>query len=434
MSIRTNQLLNQNKPSLRAMAPQRQRGAIAIMAAVLLPVLLAVGALVIDIANLILVKGELQNAADSAAQAGAQCLYPRAGETNCGVVLLTERPNFGAAKDKANDAATSATQGNAVQGRLVTDAVVDVGYWNVERKPDTLQDKGITPKAEDYPAVQVTISKESGKNGGGVLFYLAKIMALFGTTGSTAMGLDTANISATAVSVVTPPGSVPPGTLFPFAMAKCMYDAFWASGQPIRFKAGDKDLNGLQELQTVGQPWKFHLGWYDSKYPFKTPDDVLCDAGQWTPFKDDRTGANIVDGYIPQSGSKQTQTQSPELSIDDNIYIRTGATDVLYQHTQSCSLAGDKTCGYATIAVTAEAKDGTTSPIKAFGCLKILCANSGGGNPKKEETCGLTAKEIKNKTNTKRFIEVQMSNECPPPQGGGTGPDNGVLNPPRLAF
>lgn len=403
MSIRTNQLLNQNKPSLRPMAPQRQRGAIAIMAVVLLPVLLAVGALVIDIANLILVKGELQNAADSAAQAGAQCLYPRAGETNCGVVLLTERPNFGAAKDKANDAATSATQGNAVQGRLVTDAVVDVGYWNVERKPDTLQDKGITPKAEDYPAVQVTISKESGKNGGGVLFYLAKIMALFGTTGSAAMGLDSANISATAVSVVTPPGSLPPGSLFPFAMARCMYDAYWnsADGTPI------KDPN-------TGKAYVFYFGSDEQKLP----DGItLCAGGQFVGF--DPNNKNPGAGYIKTLISEIRNDAS--LAIGDTIYIGKGKMDGLFKDTEQCRTStslSPKPCPVVNVPITVNP---TPDPKKlvqqdqailGFGCIHILSSNKG----------------------AKPYMEVQMANDCPPPQGSGTGPDDGVHNPPRLAF
>lgn len=51
---------------------RRQRGAIAIMFGVLLAVLLAAGGLVIDLGHLYVLKSELQNAADSAALAGAK--------------------------------------------------------------------------------------------------------------------------------------------------------------------------------------------------------------------------------------------------------------------------------------------------------------------------------------------------------------------------
>ena len=156
MSIRTNQLLNQSRPPSRAMAPRRQRGAIAIMAVVLLPVLLAVGALVIDIANLMLVKGELQNAADAAAQAGAQCLYPSARNTSS-CQPTGARPDFLAAERVAKETASSAVPRNAVQGALVLDSVQTGGYWNTDGTPETLQSQSITPKKYDYPAVQVTI-------------------------------------------------------------------------------------------------------------------------------------------------------------------------------------------------------------------------------------------------------------------------------------
>ncbi len=428
MPLRTKQTGRRDNPLNRAATPHsRQRGAIAVFVAIFLATLLAVGAFAIDIANLIMVKGELQNAADAAAQAGAQCLYPRTGDTNC--VANGPRPDFVAAESAAAKAATQADKRNAVQGALVTDIVATGGYWNLAGTPNTLQLPPMTPKTDDYPGLQVIVSKEGVKNGGAVAFYLAKVMAMFDTKGSAAMGLDSADISATAVSVVTPPGSVSPGGLFPFAMAKCMYDTFWASGQPILFKTGDKDLNGLQ--QTVGEPWLFRLG-NTSKTPFLKPDGVACDAGQWTPFADSKAGASVIDSYIPPVQKNQTQALSPQLALEDKVYIRTGTTDSLYQDTQACSLAGDKRCGYATMVVTAEAKDGTISPIKAFGCIKILCANSGGN----KETCGLKVDPVTGLTikNTDKFLEVQMSNSCPPYSGGGIGPDDGVHNPPKLAF
>ena len=48
-----------------------RRGAVTLLAVIVLPMLIMVAAFAIDIVNLMLVKNEMQNAADSAAQAGA---------------------------------------------------------------------------------------------------------------------------------------------------------------------------------------------------------------------------------------------------------------------------------------------------------------------------------------------------------------------------
>ncbi len=52
-----------------------QRGAVAILTAVLFMVFLGFAAFAIDLGHLYLVKSELQNAADAAALAGASVMY-----------------------------------------------------------------------------------------------------------------------------------------------------------------------------------------------------------------------------------------------------------------------------------------------------------------------------------------------------------------------
>ena len=59
-----------------------QRGAVAVIVALTLVVLLAFGALAVDLGYLMMVKNELQNAADAGALAGARELYPDEG-TRC---------------------------------------------------------------------------------------------------------------------------------------------------------------------------------------------------------------------------------------------------------------------------------------------------------------------------------------------------------------
>lgn len=359
--------------------PRKQRGAVAIVAAIFLPLLITIAALAIDISNLMLVKNELQNAADAAAQAGAQCLYRR---TECGNLTNTV-PDWNTAHTRA----TLAVPNNAVQGTALADSVVTSGYWNVTGTPGALQLLPYTPGANDAPAVQVTIAKESGKNAGSVTLYLAGLM-----------GLRNANLSATAISVVTSPGTEGPGGLFPFAITKCMYDAYWNSTTSLPKNATTATLNGVP--QTIGQPWKFRLG-SDTQ---KLPDGTLCDGGQWTSFKLDTNN-------VPNVRMLISEGNPTALAIGDKTWIQPGVQATIYSSANDCSAAGSKACEYATAPVTLKASVKGEEPILAFGCLHILLASQ-----------------------SKKYIEVQMSNICPNPEGGGTGPDYGVHNPPRLSL
>lgn len=370
-------------PTARVPAPtspaaaRHQRGAVAVLAVVLLPILIIFAAFAVDIGNLILVKGELQNAADSAAQAGAQCLYPR---TECGTKNTDPAPDW---LNSENRAAAAVTR-NAVQGTALVTGVVASGYWNVGGSPSTLQLLPHTPASNDAPAIQVTISKQSGKNGGSVVLYLAGLM-----------GLSSADVSATAVSVVTSPGVEGPGGLFPFAITKCMYDTYWNSTSNTPRPATATTLNGVP--QVIGKPWVFRLG-----AAIYTP----CDGGQWSSLDQTSNSASFIKGLIANGNVAS-------LAIGGQTYIHTvGIQTSNYGNVRDCSAAGDKTCEFVTMPVTERTNVSGNQTILAFGCLRILDAVGGSG----------------------KYITVQMDNTCPSPEGGGTGPNYGVNDNPRLAM
>ena len=364
-------------PQTRFAAPplRRQRGAIAILAVILLPILLMVSAFAVDIANLMVVKNELQNAADSAAQTGAQCLYPRAECSN----TLSTAPDWATSQTRASLAVTN----NAAQGTALTTGVVTSGYWNLTGTPNTMQLLPYTPTANDAPAIQVTITKESGKNGGSVVLYLAGLM-----------GLATSDVSATAVSVVTSPGVEGPGGLFPFAITKCMYDLYWDSTTAKPKLATATTLFGVP--QVIGKPWVFHLG-----AAIYTP----CDGGEWTSFALDANDVPTIK-YLIANGNPTT------LAIGDQTWIEPGSKTALYPVVAACSAAGDKSCEYVVMPVTTRANVKGEEAILAFGCMRILDAVGG----------------------SDRYIRVQMDTTCPNPEGGGTGPNYGVRANPRLAL
>jgi Flp pilus assembly protein TadG len=137
-----------------------QSGAMAVVAAILLIVLLAASALAVDYGYMAWVQSELEKAAEAGALAGARVL---GSVTN---------PSWAAGQA----AATAIVQQNKVEGKLLTDCQVDYGYWS--KLTHTLQPSTITPQKTDDPAIRVTIQKASGHNGGPVRLLFAPIFGI----------------------------------------------------------------------------------------------------------------------------------------------------------------------------------------------------------------------------------------------------------------
>jgi uncharacterized membrane protein len=102
-----------------------ESGVVIVFVAILMVVFLSFAALAIDIGQLMVVRNELQNAADAAALAGAQNFYPS---------LTPKIPNWAAAETQA----TNAIQLNKSGGVTLVDGVVQSGYWNFSGSPSGL--------------------------------------------------------------------------------------------------------------------------------------------------------------------------------------------------------------------------------------------------------------------------------------------------------
>ena len=158
-----------------------QRGAVAILFALLLPILLGCAALAIDLARLNLVKTELQNAADAAAYAGALSLTdPGAG---------TDPYNWTAAADSADAYAKR----NFANGSIIEDAIIEPGYWNIESR--SFETIPWTPGTNDVPAVRATIAIDSENNSGPLNLFFASLL-----------NIANPNIHAPAIAIVKEDG------------------------------------------------------------------------------------------------------------------------------------------------------------------------------------------------------------------------------------
>lgn len=365
----------------------KQKGAVAVMMALLLPVLIGFTALAIDIGNLMVARAELQTAADAAALAAAPCLWRRA---ECGNLTATE-PDWATAEQKARDSVAL----NKVQGVTVQVGEASSGYWNLTGTPYGLQAPPMTPTASDIPAVHIVITKADSNANKAIPTYLAKIL-----------GIATMSASAHATAVIVHPGVVGPGGLFPIALSKCLFDTYWDSFNNKPKLATTTDaLAGQTVKQVIGEPYKFQVG---SSY-----HAGLCESGQWTTFE---TTANDVPYVRDLIDGKDVGQGTLEIGETPGTYIQPGTENSLFNYTNQCSAdapLAQRTCEWGIVPVVNSLDPKTNQVVQAFACVHILMAKNG-NDP---------------------YVLMQMSadtTKCQAKYAGGSGPDYGADIPPRL--
>ena len=170
-----------------------QSGAIGVAGAIVMAMSLGFAALVVDLAHLYVVKGELQRAADAGALAGARGLWPN----NLPVVLSPPYiPQFSTAQSRALSVATSLN--NKVNGAALGagEVTVETGRWN-------------------YSTKVFTPCQDTTTNGVRVITRRTGVGMIFGRI-LQAGGM---NLSATAIAVMDGAKGVGKGTL-PIAISK----------------------------------------------------------------------------------------------------------------------------------------------------------------------------------------------------------------------
>jgi len=371
----------QTKPRLGLASTRHEKGVIAILIALLLPIIIGFGAFAVDFSYRFLVRSELQNAADATAIAAEACLFGRA---NCGN-LNASKPDWNTARQSAFDYVSK----NSSENTQLTNVAVDYGYWNITGTPAGLQSLPKTPGTNDLAAIKVTISKDNGANGGPVKTFLAPILGIYSKP-----------LSATAVAVIPIPTSSGINSLFPVAIKKCLYDAYWDTTNQKPKIAAAQNVPGFDLPQTVGEPYIFKV---TSSYHTNG-----CEAGQWTSLeKDSNSTPTILD--ILNNGN------SADLAVGENIWIQTGTKTTLYSDVNNCSSAGNRKCEYANVPIVQDVSTHSYTPIVAYTCIRIVSAIGG----------------------SEKYITMQMSNnadKCQAKGSGGGGTYYGELVPPRLAL
>lgn len=307
-----------------------QKGAVSVLVALTLPVLIGAGALAVDLAYLHVVRSELQNDADAAALAGARKLY---------TIGASALDWAGAANTASNAIAL-----NSAAGHVLADGVVQTGYWDTTQAATGLQGLPMTPGPNDAPAVQVSLGKSEGQNQGPVRTFLASIWGVFAKP-----------VRVTAVAGVSSPGTIQPGGLFPFGISKCMYDKFWnVNAQPAAPRVDP--LTGLVPEFKIGSVYK-----YDN-----------CESGEWTSLNTQASGANAIEKLIEEGNPIS-------MSVGDPAWIQTGVKTSLFTDVKKCSAAGNRQCEFVVAPVLLKVVSGTSTPIVGFACLQLLDAVGGSG-------------------------------------------------------
>lgn len=321
-------MMTHQKPCRGARPLSPQRGVTSLLFVLLLPVLLGLGAFAVDIAHLLAVKNELQNAADAAALAGANQLY-RAG-----------KPNWEQADQKAQE--TMAL--NSAAGASLSQATVTAGYWNWTLNSGALQPLPMTPTLQDVPAIKVMVSKSQQQNAGEVGVYFARFLEIFSVP-----------LTVSSVAGRVSPGTVEPGGVFPLVMSQCMFDAYW-------------DFSAVPpgpRIDPTTRDYKiFRLG---------GTSNPTCPEGQWTSLDTDNNSASFINHLI-------TFMNPIAMSIGDLIWVQPGVKNSNYDNVNACSAAGNKSCEYVTIPIANMITGHAHSPITGFACLRIL--NAAGGSAK----------------------------------------------------
>ncbi len=192
-----------------------QRGAAAVMVAIVMMALLGMTALALDVGHASVARNQLQNASDAAALAGARALGVIYGGMSGSLTGYTLTSGDVAA---ISSAASVAGADNQAAGVTVTVLPTDisVGIWDSSTR--TFTPTPVLPRA-----VRVTTRRDGTANGP-ISTFLARIM-----------GAMTVNVTAVATAQLNPAGTMAPGDMdAPFGISQ-FYFSVYGCGDTIQF-------------------------------------------------------------------------------------------------------------------------------------------------------------------------------------------------------
>ena len=198
---------------------QDTRGAVAVIVAIMMVVLLSFGALALDISNAMIARNELQNVADASALAGARQLGVIYAALPQGTPYTTYVLNPAVVETVAT-AVAAANKARQATSVVILPADIKIGVWN--SGPHTLDP--ITNTGATGVRVTARLDASAGGNGP-VATWLAGIM-----------NIKSMNVVATATAALTGTGTLLPGEAnAPFWIDELIFNNPAYCNSPIQF-------------------------------------------------------------------------------------------------------------------------------------------------------------------------------------------------------
>jgi Flp pilus assembly protein TadG len=318
-----------------------QNGAIGVVIAILLPILLVFAGLSLDIGHVYMVNTQLKNAADAGAVAGARGLVPYAESTVGGQTVYapkwlngTTEAQKAVAQNSADNHLLSISTANpgdtppALGGSTLLSKATPC-YWNLNTK--TMKSTAATPVAFDVPAMHVMVSKTDGQNNGKINMWLASIL-----------GVPSAAGRGESVAMISFNTGMPAGGLKPMVATKTIVDKYWEKYDPTNPTA----------------PFQFKLG-----------DGTTAEDTMWSTFK-------VVDNSDAYTKQLIEQGNPTPLSIGDSIHLQPGVRAVDYGPNEMGAFINQTVMLPIVDPSTLVAN--TEAPILGFIAFHITGYNQGG--------------------------------------------------------
>jgi Flp pilus assembly protein TadG len=210
------------------------RGAAAVLVALMVVVLLGMGAAAIDIGHALVARNELQNVSDAAALAGTRALgfiYEGMSPASQQAYVLT-----GGDQATVNAAVQTAANANLAAGVAITinQADIQIGIWN----PAT---RTLTPTVNQPKSVRV-LARRDGAANGPISTFLASVV-----------GMTSVSVNAVATADMTAVGQTAPGQLdVPFGISEYYFTQF-GCGDVIQFYPNDGTPQACAAWHTFDQ-------------------------------------------------------------------------------------------------------------------------------------------------------------------------------------
>ena len=330
-------------------------GSVLPLMAVAMTAMIGVMGLSLDVGNVIVAKGELRNAADAAALAGAAAL-----SMPWVLVAGQQQPNFKLAESYASTALQNLK--NTSNNHYVVSGTVTAGGLDLAGGGGS----ALKPWSNNLlPAVRVELQKD-GANG--------RVYSLFAQALPKKIEYFTPVVVSTVVGGYSPQTAYP-GQILPIAIPTGVYNNFWGSflQQPksatsstdkLCVKANNQNLTC--QNQASGAAYNIPLG--DANGIFNKQGTLVCPPQMaWTVFGDSNPSASAVKNLLadPPVGN-------PSVSVGEVVNAHgTQAGD--FTHV----IPSGKTTRVGLVPVVDQLTAGTQKVI-AFGCVEIT--ESGKGN------------------------------------------------------